>query len=231
MNKTVDVPLIQSRTLHWLNYRFGLTGYLHWGYNSWTGDPFEAPGQHRGDGWHVYPAKGGVLDSLRWEQMRNGIQDYEYFRLLEEKVRQMKKGMSQRVAALIEPSQRAIEIAASVVRTTDDYSNDPNVLYAAKRQIIDELLGLDQSPRLIVQTTPMEHARVADGAAIDVHGWAEPGTQITINGTSVPVTEDGLFLENVSLSSRKTITVEARQQDVKKQAVRHFQSLHESARN
>ncbi len=55
MNKTVDVPLIQSRTLHWLNYRFGLTGYLHWGYNSWTDDPFEAPGQHRGDGWHVYP--------------------------------------------------------------------------------------------------------------------------------------------------------------------------------
>ena len=57
-NKTVDVPLIQSRTLHWLNYRFGLKGYLHWGFNAWTDDPFEAPGQHRGDGWHVYPKKG-----------------------------------------------------------------------------------------------------------------------------------------------------------------------------
>jgi hypothetical protein len=231
MNKTVDVPLIQSRTLHWLNYRFGLTGYLHWGYNSWTDDPFEAPGQHRGDGWHVYPTKGGVLDSLRWEQMRNGVQDYEYFRLLEDKIRQMKGGMSQRVSSLIEPPRRGIEIAASVVRTTDDYSNDPNVLYAAKRQIIDEILGLDQSPRIVVQTNPMEHSRVADNAAIDVHGWVEPGTRITINGTEVPVAEDGLFLENVSLSSRKTITIEARQQNAKKQVVRRFQSLRESASN
>ena len=229
MNKTVDVPLIQSRTLHWLNYRFGLTGYLHWGLNSWTDDPFEAPGQHRGDGWHVYPKKGGLLDSLRWEQMRNGIQDYECLRLLEEKVRQMKKGMSPRVSSLLEPSRRGVEITTSVVRTADDYSNDPNVLYAARRQILDEILDLDRSPRMIVQTNPREHSRVADNAAIDVHGWVEPGTHITINGTEVPVAEDGLFLENVPLSSRKTITIEARQQNARKQIVRHFQPLREPA--
>ncbi len=231
MNKTVDVPLIQSRTMHWLNYRFGLTGYLHWGFNMWTNDPFEAPGQHCGDGWHVYPAKGGLLDSLRWEQMRNGIQDYEYFRLLEEKVRQMKKAMTERVAALIDPSQRGVEIAAGVVRTTDDYRNDPNVLYTAKKQIIDEILGLDQAPRLMVQTTPIEHSRVADGAAIDVHGWVEPGTRITINGTEIPVADDGLFLENIPLSSRRTITIEARSPNAKKQAVRRFLPLPEPTRN
>ena len=231
MNKTADVPLIQSRTMHWLNYRFGLTGYLHWGFNMWTNDPFEAPGQHCGDGWHVYPTKGGLLDSLRWEQMRNGIQDYEYFRLLEEKVRQMQKGMSQRVSALIDPSQRGVEIAAGVVRTTDDYSNDPNVLYAAKRQIIDESLGLDQSPRMMVQTNPIEHSRVADGASIDVHGWVEPGARITINGTDIPVADDGLFLENIPLSSRKTITIDARSPHARKQAVRRFLPLHEPARN
>jgi hypothetical protein len=229
MNKTADVPLIQSRTMHWLNYRFGLTGYLHWGYNMWTNDPFEAPGQHCGDGWHVYPTKGGLLDSLRWEQMRNGLQDYEYFRLLEDKVRQMKKAMTERVAALIEPSQRGVEIAAGVVRTAADYSNDPNVLYAAKRQTIDEILGLDQSPRLLVQTSPIEHSRVADGASIDVHGWVEPGTRITINGTDIPVADDGLFLENIPLSSRRTITIEAHRQTARKQAVRRFLPLPEPA--
>jgi hypothetical protein len=142
---------------------------------------------------------------------------------------QMKKGMSPRVSSLIDPRQRGVEIAAGVVRTTDDYSNDPNVLYTAKRQIINELLGLDQSPRLIVQTTPIERSRVASGASIDMHGWAEPGTQITINGTAVPVADDGLFLENIPLSSRRTITVEARNQKEKKQVVRLFQPLHESS--
>ena len=96
-NKTVDVPLIESRLLHWLNYRYGLTGYLHWGFNSWTDDPFDAPGEHRGDGWHVYPAKGGLLNSLRWEQMRNGIQDYECLWLLEDKIAQIRATLSPRL--------------------------------------------------------------------------------------------------------------------------------------
>ena len=51
--------------MHWLNYRYGLTGYLHGGFNAWTDDPINAPGQHRGDGWHVYPERDGLLNSLR----------------------------------------------------------------------------------------------------------------------------------------------------------------------
>ena len=88
-NKTADVPLIESRLMHWLNYRYGLTGYLHWGFNAWTDDPINAPGQHRGDGWHVYPKRDGLLNSLRREQMCNGIQDYECLWLLENKISQI----------------------------------------------------------------------------------------------------------------------------------------------
>jgi hypothetical protein len=223
-NKTVDVPLIQSRVLHWLNYRFGATGYLHWGFNQWTDDPFEAPGEHRGDGWHVYPQKDGLLDSLRWEQMRNGIQDYEYLWLLEDKIRQITNGLSPRVSSLIEPARRGVEIASRVVRTGADCSNDPNVLYAAKRQIIQELLDLDQAPRLLVQTNPREHAQVAHGAALDVHGWVEPGTRIAINGTEVPVADDGLFLENVPLSRDQTIVIEARGRQGVKRVTRRFET-------
>jgi len=216
--------------LHWFNYRFELKGYLHWGYNSWTDDPFEAPGQHRGDGWHVYPTKGGLLDSLRWEQMRNGIQDYEYLWLLEDKVRQVKNAMSSRVSSLIEPSQRSLEIAASVVRATADYSNDPNVLYAAKGQVIREILDLDQSPRVIVQTNPMEHSQVANDASIDVRGWAELGTRITVNGRDLPVAEDGLFMENVRPSADLTVVIEARNEKAGKRVTRRFEALRESER-
>lgn len=226
-NKTVDVPLIQSRVLHWFNYRFGLTGYLHWGFNQWTDDPFEAPGQHRGDGWHVYPKRDGLLDSLRWEQMRNGIQDYECLRLLEDGIRRMKGDMSERLAPLIDPARRGVEIASRVVRTTADFSDDPNVLYAARRQIIEELLSLDESPQVIVQTNPMEHSRMANNAAVDVHGWAQPGTRVTINGANVPVAADGLFMENVRLSSSRTIVVEARLQNASKRIERSFEVLYE----
>jgi hypothetical protein len=224
-NKTADVALIESRILHWLNYRFGLTGYLHWGFNAWTDDPFEAPGQHRGDGWHVYPKKDGLINSLRWEQMRNGIQDYEYFRMLEDKITEIKDGLGENLF-MIEPSQRGVEIASQVVRTMSDFSRDPQVLYAAKKQIIDELLDFDRSPRLIVQTNPIEHSVVANDCAIDLYGWAESGTKIRVNGRQLPLSQDGLFMENVSLSRDHTIVVEAEHDKGKKKIVRSFEVLY-----
>ncbi|MBN2562465.1 MAG: hypothetical protein JXQ75_16185, partial [Phycisphaerae bacterium] len=89
------------------------------------------------------------------------------------------------------------------------------------------ILDLDSSPRVIVQTTPTERSRVARDASIDVHGWAEPGTRISVNGTDLPVAEDGLFMENVRLSSRQTIVVEARNEKASKRITRQFDALHD----
>jgi hypothetical protein len=224
-NKTVDVPLIESRILHWLNYRFGLKGYLHWGFNSWTDEPFTAPGKHRGDGWHVYPKKDGLINSLRWEQMRNGIQDYEYLWMLEDKISKIKAGLGERLS-ILEPSCRSVEIASQVVKTPDTYSKNPGTLYDVKKQIIDELLDLDTAPKIIVQTNPPEHSTVANNCAIDVFGWAEPETKVVINGRNLPLSDDGLFMENVGLSRDKTIVVEAEHKKGKKTIVRSFEVLY-----
>lgn len=225
-NKTVDVPLIESRILHWLNYRFGLKGYLHWGFNSWTDDPFAAVGKHRGDGWHVYPKKDGLINSLRWEQMRNGIQDYEYFWMLENKISKIRETLSERLSKMIEPSRRGIEIASQVVRAMSEYSKDPNVLYRAKRQVIEELLDLDRSPRLIVHTNPLEHTKIANDCAVDVFGWAEPGAKIMVNNRESPVSSDGLFMENVHLAPDNKIVVKAANEKGEKTIVRSFEVMY-----
>ena len=225
-NKTVDVPLIESRILHWLNYRYGLKGYLHWGFNAWTDDPFEAPGEHRGDGWHVYPKKDGLINSLRWEQMRNGIQDYEYLWMLEDGMRNLKDKMSERLSGMIEPGRRGIEISSRVVKEFHEYDKDPNALYGARRQIIEELLDLDKSPRVIVQTNPLEHSTIANDCAVDVFGWAEPETKIVVNGTELPVATDGLFMHNVRLSKDNTVVINAEGKNAKKTIVRSFEVLY-----
>jgi hypothetical protein len=225
-NKTADVQLIESRLMHWLNYRFGLKGYLHWGFNAWTDDPFNDPGQHRGDGWHVYPKEDGLLNSLRWEQMRNGLQDYECLWLLQDKIAQIKATLSQRVSELIEPTRRGTEIASQVVNTYTEYTRDPDVLYTAKRQALEETIDLDKSPRIILQTNPLEYSSVANNCAIDVYGWAEPGTKIKVNGRELPVAPDGLFLEQLSPSSEGKIVFEAEGKDGKKTIVRKFRLMY-----
>jgi len=216
MNKTVDVPLIDTRLMHWLNYRYQLKGYLHWGFNAWTDDPWEAPGLHRGDGWHVYPKQDGLLDSLRWEQMRDGLQDYECLWLLEDKIRQIAASLSPQVAKMIEPARRGQEIASRVVRSYTDFSRDPQILYAARRQAIEETLAMDAAPRIILQTFPPEHSVMARNCAIDVHGWVEPGTQLKINGgkTAVPVADDGSFFARAH-PSRTTGIVEFEAENAK----------------
>ncbi len=225
-NKTVDVPLIESRIMHWLNYRFGLKGYLHWGFNSWTDDPYNAPGQHRGDGWHVYPKKDGLINSLRWEQMRNGIQDYEYLWMLENKIERIRSTLGQPLSIMIEPARRPVEIATQVVQAVHLYSKDPHVLYRAKRQIIEELLALDESPRVIVQTNPPEHSVMANDCAVDVYGYVEPDAKITVNGKDCPILKGGLFMESARLSKNNTIVIEAQNQSGKKTIVRTFQVLY-----
>ncbi len=226
-NKTVDVPLIDSRVMHWLNYRYGLKGYLHWGWNVWTDDPIEAPGKHRGDGWHVYPKPGGVLNSLRWEQMRNGLEDYECLCLLESKIAALREALSPRIAELVEPNRRGVEIASRVVRTYSDFTRDPDVLYAARRQAIEEAVELDASPRVLLQTNPLEHSTIANDCSVDVHGWADPGTTIRINGHETPVAEDGLFLLQLSPSTDGTIVLEAQKGEANKSITRHFKLQYE----
>jgi hypothetical protein len=193
-NKTIDMPIIDSRIMHWLNYKYEVNGYLHWGWNQWTDNPYLDPDIHIGDGWHVYPVKNGVLNSLRWEQMRNGIQDYEYFWMLENKIKCLKDSLGSRFA-WINPKQRGKEIASNVVMGFAEHTDNPDVLYQAKLQIIKELMDFEVSPRIYVQTNPLVNSTLTNHSSVEVFGWTEPGTKIVINGTEIPVSKQGLFLE------------------------------------
>ena len=129
-NRFVDYPLIKTRVLPWINHRWGFTGFLHWGWNHWRGgDPFrelEPPhGSSRlppGDAWIVYPGERGVLDSIRHEAFRDGIEDFELLGLL----------------AASDP-ERARAIAGRVVRSFTDFERDPATFRAARAELLEAL--------------------------------------------------------------------------------------------
>ncbi len=97
-NRFIELPLIKTRLLHWVNFKYNIPGYLHWGYNFWgTGsgistseDPYDdasgmivssgnvLPG---GDCWIVYPGEKTIYPSIRLEAMRDGIVDYELLKM------------------------------------------------------------------------------------------------------------------------------------------------------
>ncbi len=96
LNRLIDYPLLKVRLLHWLNYRYGFTGFLHWGWNYWTPEPINDTQPvidantellPPGDAFIVYPdrANKSVFSSIRLEAMREGIEDYELLQVLKQK--------------------------------------------------------------------------------------------------------------------------------------------------
>jgi len=139
-NRFIEQPLIKTRLLHWINFRYGVTGYLHWGYNHWTQDsPFThttrahggPPYLPAGDPWIVYPGKDGPLDSIRFEAMRDGIADYELLCLLAEK-----------------NSEAAQHLVRKLVLDFDRYDTDVGRFRAARRELL-QLVGQLQKKRSV----------------------------------------------------------------------------------
>ena len=127
-NRFVDYPLTKTRVLHWINFKWGFTGYLHWGFNQWRGgDPFkdlEPPHGTSvlppGDAWIVYPGDRQLLDSMRHEAMRDGVEDFELLTLLAKKDR-----------------AKAAEIAGATVRTFTDYVRDEKAFRAQRLKLLE----------------------------------------------------------------------------------------------
>ena len=154
--------------------------------------------------------------------MRNGIQDYEYFWMLENKIQTLKDSLGTRFS-WINPKQRGKEIAGQVIQGFADRTNDPRVVNNAKMQIIKELLDFNTSPRIYVQTNPVENSGMTTNSSVEVFGWTEPGTKIIVNGKELPVSKQGLFLELFQLSTDdNTIRVEATGSKGAKEIVRKY---------
>jgi len=66
--------------LPWFAAQGGYDGFLRWSYNDWPEDPYSHPewgNWPTGDVFLVYPGENGPISSLRWEQLREGIQDFQ----------------------------------------------------------------------------------------------------------------------------------------------------------
>lgn len=93
LNRFIDYPLLKTRLLHWLNFRYDFTGFLHWGGDYWDGDPLTNVEPAIEDGKEVLPAgdafitypwreKNSIHSSIRFEAEREGIEDYELLHAL-----------------------------------------------------------------------------------------------------------------------------------------------------
>ena len=82
-----DGHLTARRIAPWICWKYGFKGFLHTNSTAWIADfrgevaedPWSGLGHHSA---LLYPGSDGPVDSIGWENLRDGMEDYEYFHLL-----------------------------------------------------------------------------------------------------------------------------------------------------
>ena len=132
-NNFVFSPSIESQMLPWISAKYKLDGFLRWAYCSWPKDVFKSPVFRyvEGDEYQVYPGIKGPMSSIRWELLKEGIEDYE----LISKLRRKLGGEDNRAL------QHAIELAT---RNPDGRKKEISDLIQARDIVVKELLKISE---------------------------------------------------------------------------------------
>ncbi len=111
INRFLDIPLLATRYLFWGNYKYGLTGYIHWTVNSYQDDcdPFSVSCPHHvnagsesilppGDDKLIYPGRDGrPWMSIRLENHRESAEEYAMLLAISKKDKALADGICEKV--------------------------------------------------------------------------------------------------------------------------------------
>ncbi|MDR3183028.1 MAG: DUF4091 domain-containing protein [Planctomycetaceae bacterium] len=167
----IDHPATELRVWHWQARQRSIAGSLVWRSNYWTSgqqppqNPYEDPMVYvadrypakwgNGDGRFIYPPLSAAVpdlndgkvnfekpvSSIRWEMIREGVEDYEMFYLLDELLKQ--KGDKLTEAEKTE-AEKLLIVPASVSKTMTDFTLDPRPIYEHRNKIGTMIEGILQ---------------------------------------------------------------------------------------
>ena len=147
----IDDYLIRSRLIPWQTFKVRSDGFLIWAVNRWAGnDKTLLATEIRSTTWkpqldgdwpnssamYVYPGVDGPISSLRLENFRDGIEDYDLLMTAQEALKHS-VGDAQLVGRL----QEATEIPDDFVKGAFQYSTDPRKLQAHRRKLAEALIS------------------------------------------------------------------------------------------
>ena len=148
-NFFLDYPVFDCRIIATLSFMYKIDGVLYWSINrewstnldikdQWPKAPWKAyivniftkkRVSKNGMGNLVYPGPDGrIYPSLRLENLRDGVADYEYLTMLKNRIEMLKSSNHQDKQALLDRASALLTIPAEVAVAVNNYSDDPDNL-------------------------------------------------------------------------------------------------------
>ncbi|MEX2233080.1 MAG: glycoside hydrolase domain-containing protein [Cyclobacteriaceae bacterium] len=132
----IDAPLTSYRTPTWMNWQYRINGLLYWStvtrvQDAWHLPAFAESGTHfNGGGYLIYPGLpcgiDGPVASIRLKNLRDSMEDYEYFVLFEE----------------LAGREAVTKIVNAVAPEWWATAEDPKVILSAREMLAGEILKL-----------------------------------------------------------------------------------------
>lgn len=135
LNRFIDKPVWEMRSLAWLLYSWNVNYYSHWGFNFWnnwtqmefmTVDEEESKGDH----YTIYPDphSNKVRSSIRYEANRDAAEDFELLTILGRR-----------------DPEYAKELVARIVRDShSDYTKDIDVMIKTRKELVRAAAGKER---------------------------------------------------------------------------------------
>lgn len=136
LNRFLDYALIKGRILFWGFARYGITGFLHWGFNQFPVqmDPFTGTSCYNptgigtnfpcGDAFIVYPGENEPWLSMRLEAQRQGAEDVMLLQMLQKK-----------------DERKAEKLIQKIFTSNTEYNEDPGNFESVMKELLVELSG------------------------------------------------------------------------------------------
>jgi len=148
----INQPALNSRIMPWILYKYNFDGYLFWSINAWGQNPWEII-KSDGDGYLLYPnlkGEGKPCSTIRWELWREGIEDYDYFVMLEEKINNLNqnKNLGVKERESVHKAEITLCKIYTLVKSWNNYSKDPVDYYNLREEIANYIIELNKIEKL-----------------------------------------------------------------------------------
>lgn len=158
-NNFTDHPAMNHRIRFWMMQKFNVDGDLYWSTTYWRNNPWEVTMSldssgymfGNGDGSLLYPPSKNIPDkpliqgpvnSIRFEMIREGLEDKEYFWILEQEIKRLKEKNEKKYEKYINKGIETLRLVNTLVTDLLTFEKDPQKLYLVRERIanvIEEL--------------------------------------------------------------------------------------------
>jgi hypothetical protein len=143
-----------------MSYKFKTDGFLYYALASWANYTKDSKGKwtsgrpsvlmtggpltnftgnswqnFNGDGRLVYPGNSGPVPTIRLKNIRDGLEDYIYLKMLEDAVLDVRAGKRNSPEGWLDRAEAALVVNKQMVDTLTRFSTDGNILLAQREQI------------------------------------------------------------------------------------------------